>query len=83
MVFVRRFGILIIGILLVISGVVVNRITPPVASFGWTAYAPLTSETYVPGFPRIASVLVVLGLVLIAGWIGFRIGRRRSAGPSA
>ena len=93
MTFVRRFGILILGIVLAVAGIVLELLTaqtinipfttflgarPP--SFGWTAYAPLTNETFVPPSPQLPGILAILslgaGLILVAGWVGFRLGRR-------
>jgi heme/copper-type cytochrome/quinol oxidase subunit 1 len=76
--FLRRFGVLILGIVFVVVGVVgyVTLFPPP--SFGWTAYAPLTGETFTPNpntFDYFGG-LAVAGLVLVAGWSGHRIGRR-------
>lgn len=96
MTFLRRFGILILGALLLVAGVIVgisNAQTVNIpfttflgnrpVSFGWTAYAPLSSTTFVPPSPQfpgiIAIACVVLGLVLIAGWVGFRLGRQTSS----
>jgi hypothetical protein len=76
--FVRRFGILILGIIFVVVGVGGYVVLFPQPSFGWTAYAPLTGTTYVP-HPNTFDYfggLAVVGLVLVAGWVGHRIGRR-------
>jgi heme/copper-type cytochrome/quinol oxidase subunit 1 len=79
--FARRFGILVLGAILVIAGVAIYAIAFPRPSFGWTAYAPLTSTTFVPTpFPNpidYAMAMIVIGLVLVAGWVGFRLGARR------
>lgn len=75
---VRRFGILILGIVLVVVGAVGYVALFPQPSFGWTAYAPLTNTTFEPRpetFDYFGD-LAVVGLLLIAGWIGFRLGRR-------
>jgi heme/copper-type cytochrome/quinol oxidase subunit 1 len=76
--FLRRFGILILGTLFVIGGVVGYVALFPQPSFGWTAYAPLTGETFTPHpytFDYLGG-LALVGLVLVAGWVGHWIGRR-------
>lgn len=78
---VRRFGVLAVGIAAIVAGVVVYQFRPtPVASFGWVAYAPLSDSTFVPFVGSevwAAGLLVLLGFVLVAGWIGFALGRPR------
>lgn len=78
MLFLRRFWLLMLGVLLFVSGVVAVATFPwPVATFGWTAYAPLTSSTFTPSWAPYAGILQLgVGAVLIAGWIGFQLGRR-------
>lgn len=77
----RRFGILILGIALLVIGVVFYAVALPQPSFGWTAYAPLTGTTFVPtpspNLPHYALGVIGAGLVLVAGWVGFRLGHRR------
>lgn len=76
---VRGWGLLVLGLIGMIVGVILlTRPTP--ASFGWTAYAPLTNTTYVPRFVTgtfvLGALVLVLGLALTAGWVGFALGRR-------
>lgn len=75
---VRRYGVLAAGALLLVVGVIVVTTQP--VSFGWTAYAPLSSVTVSPPWPTpamtLGGVVGVGGLALIAGWVGFRLGRR-------
>jgi heme/copper-type cytochrome/quinol oxidase subunit 1 len=79
--FARRFGALILGTALIAAGVVLDVVGTPQASFGWTAYAPLTSTTFVPmpspNVVEYALALIAIGLVLVAGWVGFQLGFRR------
>jgi heme/copper-type cytochrome/quinol oxidase subunit 1 len=78
--FVRRFGILILGIVFVVAGVGGLIAWLPRPSFGWIAYAPLTQTTFLPQ-PNVFDYslgLAVVGLVLVAGWVGHLIGRRRA-----
>ncbi len=79
---VRTYGVLAVGVAAVISGVLVFQFRPS-ATFGWTAYAPLSHTVVVPAVPYLtlslvaAALLVLVGLGLIAGWIGFAAGRHR------
>jgi heme/copper-type cytochrome/quinol oxidase subunit 1 len=81
---VRRYGVPAAGALLLVVGVIVV-VTQPV-SFGWTAYAPLSSVTVFPTSPTPAMMLGgavgVSGLALVAGWVGFRLGRRAPRPPA-
>lgn len=75
--FVRRWVVLVVGLAALIVGIVLlNQST---ASFGWFAYAPLSQATFVGMSPYVSPglLLTAAGLVLIAGWVGFRMGRRR------
>lgn len=79
----RSYGILAAGLALLAVGVAVLAANPFLtgASFGWFAYAPLSSETFAPwlGAGILGPLaLAALGIALIAGWVGFRLGRRRS-----
>ena len=77
---VKRWWVLAIGVALVISGMVIAGSQP--VSFGWFAYAPLSNSTYMPAFspvvamPTEAAALLAIGAVLVAAWVGFRLGRR-------
>jgi heme/copper-type cytochrome/quinol oxidase subunit 1 len=77
MTFVRRFGILVLGVLFVVVGVAGYVAFFPQPSFGWSAYAPLTNVTFTPQANTGFLGLAVIGLVLVAGWVGHRIGRHR------
>ena len=50
------------------------------ASFGWSAYAPLSATAMVPGYHLEVAVwggvLLGLGLAVLAFWAGLRVGRR-------
>ncbi len=84
MTLLRKYGVLALGAVLTVAGAVLI-FTQPV-SFGWTAYAPLSSNTFAPPWPTpgtiAGSVLLILGLVAIAGWVGFRLGRFRTLSGS-
>lgn len=59
---VRRFAVLAVVVAAIVAGVLVSAFHAHVTGTGWTVYAPL---------------LILLGAVLIAGWIGCAAGRRR------
>ena len=77
----RRFGLLVLGVAVLIGGVVLYAASLPRPSFGWSAYAPRTATTFVvdpgPDLVPAAMGLIAAGLVLIAGWVGFQLGHRR------
>lgn len=56
-----------------------------VRAYGWTAYTPLTSgpdysrTSYLTGQHIVGAALVGLGLIMLAGAVGFRLGTRRRA----
>ncbi|MBN9201467.1 MAG: hypothetical protein ABS61_00770 [Microbacterium sp. SCN 70-18] len=74
---------LIAGFVLILIGIA----TPPSASFGWFAYAPLSNFAYVAGAPGLAIppmtaagfTLFVVGLAGVAFLVGIRVGARRRA----
>ncbi|GAA3013094.1 hypothetical protein [Microbacterium aurantiacum] len=74
---------LVAGFVLILVGIA----TPPSASFGWFAYAPLSNYAYVAGAPGLAVApvtavgftLFVVGLVGVAFLVGIRVGARRRA----
>lgn len=74
----RGYGVAAAGAVLLVIGIVVVTTQP--VGFGWTAYAPLTDVTFTPPFPTpamwIGGALAAVGLTLLAGWVGFRLGRR-------
>lgn len=75
----RRWGLLVLGLIGMIAGaILLTRPTP--ASFGWTAYAPLSNTTYVPPFVTgtfvLGALVLMLATALTAGWVGFALGRR-------
>lgn len=74
----RSYVIGALGAVLLVIGIVVVTTQP--VGFGWTAYAPLTDVTFSPPFPTpamlLGGIVAGLGLALLAGWIGYRLGRR-------
>lgn len=75
-----RWLALFAGLVCAIAGAAL-MLAFPTMSFGWFAYAPLSDETFQPGpAPSatlvVGAVLLVSGFVLIAGWVGWRLGRR-------
>ena len=83
----RRWGLLVLGLVgIVVGAILLTRPGPP-ASFGWTAYAPLTNTVFVPPFVTPSLVfgvlLAALGIALVAGWVGFALGRRTKAASAS
>ncbi len=78
MALVRKFGLLVGAFVLFVVGLVLVLTTS--VSFGWTAYAPLSDVTFSQLSPPLIAgwALVLVGLVFAAGWVGFRLGRRRA-----
>ena len=77
--FVARWILPALGAAAVVAGLIVVSEAP--TSFGWFAYAPLSGATFSSTFisqPLFITgiVLVMLGVADIAGWVGFRLGRR-------
>jgi len=79
--FVKRYWFPAVGVAVLLTGTMILHTTP--TSFGWFAYAPLSDTAYVPPFVQPQTVaglaVIALGLVLVAGWVGFVIGRRDRA----
>lgn len=73
--FTGGLGAAVVGLALVIAATV----TQPSREFGWFAYAPLPAAVLLPG-PTAGEIfgigLASLGLVLIAGSLGYLRGRR-------
>lgn len=82
MAMLRKYGLLFAGLILSIVGAALLLSPASSYGFGWTAYAPLNATTFAPMWmpPTTVAgvVLIVAGLVLVAGWVGFRLGRRRA-----
>lgn len=74
---VTRWGLPALGLILVGAGLVMA--SQPV-SFGWFAYAPLSDAVFMRFPPSLvptgAAVALIAGTALVAGWVGFRLGRR-------
>jgi len=87
MLVLRRYGLLFAGVLLLLVGGIVlvagaARFTE-VASFGWTAYAPIESTTFFVPYPMsqivTGVILMVLGLIAAAIWFVLWLNRSRAA----
>jgi len=79
----RAWLLLVAGSVLVLVSVAVLLLVPTsVASFGWFAYAPLSTTAVTPGFVfldpthRWAVVVGLAGLIAAAWAAGFLAGRR-------
>ncbi|MDF1479406.1 hypothetical protein PYV02_09960 [Leifsonia sp. H3M29-4] len=72
----RTLVVPVAGAIALVAGFVLLLWSRP--TVGWFAYAPLATQAYYPSFPDypLAVGLLVLGVALLAGWIGFRLGRR-------
>ncbi len=70
-----RWLVPVVGTAALIEGAVLAARTD--ASFGWFAYAPLSAIAFFPlSQDRLAGLILLgVGLVLIAGWAGFWLGR--------
>ena len=71
-----------VALVAVIAGIVLVAGAGGRAEFGWFAYAPLSNETFISDDlvflgPRIKAglALMLLGLLLLAFWSGYRTGR--------
>ena len=74
-VFVAGLGAAVVGLTLLIAA----AMTQPPLTFGWFAYAPLSSSVFLPG-PTAGEIfgtgLSAMGLIVIAGSLGYLRGRR-------
>ncbi|ACQ82293.1 hypothetical protein Bcav_4052 [Beutenbergia cavernae DSM 12333] len=63
---------------LFLAGGALWALTRPV-SFGWTAYAPLSEQTFDPtlGGLYVGAATAAVGLGLLGGVVGYTLGRRR------
>ncbi|AZI57931.1 hypothetical protein EH165_07040 [Nakamurella antarctica] len=82
----KRNGLVVAASITVVVGSVVYLLAPtPLPTFVWTAYAPLSSNpdysqpTYFTDQHLIGAVLAVLGLIMLAGAVGFRLGLTKRA----
>lgn len=70
-----------LGAVALVAGVTV-WLWPRPSAIGWFAYAPLADTEFVGMMPdytlvyALAIGLVLIGVALLAGWAGFRLGRR-------
>ena len=82
----RRNALVIAALFIVIAGSLVLLLAPTtVPAYGWTAYTPLSSgpdystTSFLTNQHILGASLAVLGLITLAGAVGFRLGlgRRR------
>ena len=80
----RRNAFVIAAVGIVIAGSLVFVVAPTtVPAYGWTAYTPLSSgpdysrTSYLTDQHLVGAALAVLGLIALAGAVGFRLGLRR------
>ncbi|MFD1717640.1 hypothetical protein [Georgenia deserti] len=79
----RRSTLLgLLGAAIFVAGLVLALVTP--ASAGWTAYTPLSGASFSSGVMVMdrtdlwAMAASALGLAVLAGTVGYRLGRRRA-----
>lgn len=80
--------LLLVGLVAVIVGACVVVVAhPQPASFGWFAYAPLSSTISITDGVHIISTgelvgaaVLAIGLIALAFWAGLRVGVRRPRG---
>jgi len=81
---VRTYGIAVGGALLLVVGVVV--LLSQQLTTGGTVVSPVDATGPVPeptaSDPTLGILVALVGLVLVAGWVGFRIGRRGQGAQS-
>jgi heme/copper-type cytochrome/quinol oxidase subunit 1 len=83
--------LLAVGLAVTVIGLVVTAVAvaQPV-SFGWFATAPLSGTTFTPGGVHLVSTatlvgaaVLVVGLLLLAAWTGYRMAVRRTTATLA
>ncbi|KRC47060.1 hypothetical protein ASE16_16955 [Leifsonia sp. Root227] len=78
------WALLTVAVVLVVIGGAVLLFVP--ATFGWTAYSPLSSSTFSGMYPlteerAIGATCAIVGLLIGAGLVGWGIGRRSASRP--
>lgn len=73
-------GLFVLGVVLGVVSVILLAVPRPAASFGWYAYAPLSSTTFAPSGADARQGFglgtAAAALLLIAGSAGWWLGRR-------
>jgi heme/copper-type cytochrome/quinol oxidase subunit 1 len=79
-------ALVVLGTVIAVTGLVLLLLPSGQTSFGWFAYAPLSSEVFVPSVDQLTSqrqigiVLLVVGLASLSFGAGWALGRRHTAG---
>lgn len=80
-----RMAVPFVALAALITGVILAVTGNSAESFGWFAYAPLSSQGFVSdgvvflsGQTRAGVILAGVGLLALTFWAGYRLGRRRS-----
>ncbi|MFF1381971.1 hypothetical protein ACFVWT_00245 [Arthrobacter sp. NPDC058288] len=80
-----RFAVPLAALVLLIAGAVLAATGSGKESFGWVAYAPLSSQAFVSGGifflsaqTKAGLVLAGIGLLALTFWSGYLLGRRRT-----
>ncbi len=81
----RRNGVTVVAGAVFVAGVVVFLLAPTtVPVYGWTAFTPLSPgndflrTSYLTPQHLIGAAIAAFGLIVLAGAVGFRLGRRRA-----
>ncbi|GAA1623571.1 hypothetical protein [Georgenia ruanii] len=80
----RTLALVVLGLVLLVGGVMVAR---QPRAFGWVAYTPLSREVLSPGAIVLDRVGIAalgiagLGVAVVAGVVGYALGRRQDSGP--
>ncbi len=82
----RRNALIVAALAFVVAGAAVFLLAPTtVPVYGWTAYTPLSSgpdysrTSYLTAQHVVGAGIAVLGLITLAGAVGFRLGSRPGA----
>lgn len=83
-------AVAVAALVFIAAGAAVLLLAPTtVPAFGWTAYTPLSSGSDFADYARksylteqhlIGAGIAVLGLIMLAGAVGYRVGSRRRTG---
>lgn len=80
-------SMVVVGTAVAIIGLILFMLPSNSSSFGWFAYAPLSSATFIPTgvflspLSQTGIVLFIVGVVLLAFGAGWAFGKRRATNP--
>ncbi|WP_426979271.1 hypothetical protein ACQCSU_08335 [Pseudarthrobacter sp. O4] len=77
-----RLAVPLLAVALLLAGLILITLPVRAENFGWFAYAPLSQQTFqVQGLMLIGTeawagiVMISVGLLILAFWTGYRVGR--------